>query len=301
MLPFGALHPEEPWPRRWVHRRWLFAAFALLVALAAGGIVAAVLLAAGGEEKAQPARAAPKVLPPQSFEAEPDELVVTLDWTAPTGGVAIDHYDIYRNGSLLVTLSDIGTTYVDDEVRPGKEYTYEIEARGKVDGKEMTSERLSALVTTPVPPLKRARVEGDFNVTVKTLSQSGYGDYENPTYGWHMRAKCRSGPCEVAWGDLHEKGIRTVLKQNGARYSGSYSGFFGDTCGKTRVTSSVKIELKVVKAKAIEGAWVATKLVGTLNTSSPAQLGCISARATQAVTARLVGFAPLDEGAGTQA
>jgi hypothetical protein len=288
VLPFGALHPEEPWPRRWVHRRWLFAGLALLVALVAGGIVAAVLLAAGGGEKAQPVRAAPSVLPPQSFEAEPGELAVTLDWNAPTGGVEIDHYDIYRNGSLLVTLSDVGSTYVDDEVRPGKEYTYEIEARGKVDGKEMTSERVSALVTTSVPPLKRARVEGDFSVTVKTLSQSGYDKYEDPTYGWHMRAKCRTGPCEVVLGDLHEKVIRTILKQNGARYSGSYSGFFFDFCGNTRGTSSVRIQLKVANAKAIEGKWLATKLVGTVNKSSGAQLGCVSSRASQAVTAKLV-------------
>jgi hypothetical protein len=289
VLPFGALHPEEPWPRRWVHRRWLFAGLALLLALAAGGIAAAVLLAAGGDETAQPVQATPSVLPPQSFEAEPGELAVTLDWSAPKGGVEIDHYDIYRNGSPLVTLSDVGSTYVDDEVRPGKEYTYEIEARGVVDGKEMTSERLSATVTAPVPPLKRARVEGDFAVTVKTLSQSGYNRYENPTYGWHMRAKCRTGPCEVVWGDLHEKGIHTVLKQNGARYSGSYSGFFFDFCGNARGTSSVKIELKVAKAKAIEGEWLATKLVGTVNKSSGAQLGCVSSRASQAVTAKLVG------------
>jgi hypothetical protein len=289
VLPFGALHPEEPWPRRWVHRRWLVAGLALLLVLAVGGIVAAVLLAAGGDETAQPARAAPSVLAPQSFEAEPGELAVTLDWSAPKGGVEIDHYDIYRNGSPLVTLSDVGSTYVDDEVRPGKEYTYEIEARGVVNGKEMTSERLSATVTAPVPPLKRARVEGDFAVTVKTLSRSGYNRYENPTYGWHMRAKCRTGPCEVAWSDLHEKGIRTILKQNGARYSGSFSGFFFDFCGNTRGTSSVKIELKVAKAKAIEGEWLATKLVGTVNKSSGAQLGCVSSRASQAVTAKLVG------------
>lgn len=50
----------------------------------------------------------------------------------------------------------------------------------------------------------------------------------------------------------------------------------------------MKIELKVAKAKAVDGEWLATKLVGTLRQSEVAQLGCVSSQATQALTAKLV-------------
>jgi hypothetical protein len=283
------LHPEEAWPRRWVQRRWALAALVGLIALIIGGALAAVVLAVGGDEAAQPAPAPPIVLPPESFDAQREGLLaVRLSWSRPTGGVKIDHYDVYRNGSKLITLSDVGTTYVDDNVRPGREYTYEIEARGTAGGKELTSERMSTTFTTPIPALKKARVAGDFSVKVKTLSYSGYDEYETPTYGWHIEPKCRTGACNVAWKDLHEKGIRAVLKQKGRRYTGSYSGFFFGFCGDTRGSSSVKIDLKVAKAKAIGGEWLATKLVGRVDQSAPAQLGCVSSRATQAVTAKLV-------------
>jgi hypothetical protein len=272
-----------------VQRRWALAALAVLIALAIGAIAVAVVLAAGGDEKAQPAPAAPTMLPPESFDAEAEGLLtVSLSWSPPSGGVEVDHYDIYRNDSLLVTLSDVGTTYMDDNVRAGMEYTYEIAARGTARGKELTSERVSAVVMTPVPPLGKARVAGDFSVKVKTLSHSGYSKYETPTYGWQIRPKCQTGACDVVWKDLHEKGIRTVLNKTGARYTGSYSGFFFGFCGDTRGTSSVKIKLEVAKANAIKGEWLATKLVGKVDQSSPAQLGCVSSRATQAVTAKLV-------------
>jgi hypothetical protein len=283
------LHPEEAWPRKWFHGRWTLAALALALVLAVAAVVVGVVVAARGDAKSRSAPApAPVVLPPESFEADPAGVAVTLTWSPATGGVEVDHYDIYRNANLLVTLSDAGSTYVDDEVRPGKEYTYEIEARGTVGAKEMTSERVSIVVTPPIPPLKRARVEGDFNVAVKTLSKSGYSTYEIRPYGWHFKAKCRTGTCDVVWADLHEKSMRAVLKQHGARYSGTYTGFFFSVCGGTRTTSSVKFDLKVAKAKAIDGQWQATKLVGRLNQSESAQLGCVSSRATQAVTATLV-------------
>jgi hypothetical protein len=284
------LHPEEAWPRRWVQRKWVLVAVALALVLAgAATAIALAMSGRGGNPGPAAAPEPPAVSAPESLVAEREGLLgVRLTWAAPTDGVKVEHYDVYRNGSKIISLSDVGTTYVDDGVRPGKDYTYEIVARGTADGRELTSGRVSVAYSAPVPPLEKARVAGDFTVKVKTLSQSGFEEYAPRTYGWQLDPKCGSGACDVAWRDLQEKRIRTLLKKSGPRYRGTYSGFFFGFCSGTRGTSTVQIELKVEGAKAIDGQWMATRLVGRLDQTSPPQLGCVSSRASEAVTAKLV-------------
>ena len=154
----------------------MLAGLVLLLAVVAGAVVAAVVLAAGDEKASAPAATRPpEMLPPQSFEAEAADFTVRLSWAPSKGGAAVDHYDIYRNGSLLVTLARTASTYVDDGVRVGKEYTYEIAARGKARGKELTSDRLTALVTTPVPPTPGMRIVRSSAGTRSTGSGSSHG------------------------------------------------------------------------------------------------------------------------------
>jgi len=52
-------------------------------------------------------------------------------------------------------------------------YSYEIEARAD----KAVSQRVPVSVEVPVPPLRAARLQGDFSVKVRTLSKSGYGEY----------------------------------------------------------------------------------------------------------------------------
>lgn len=280
------LHPEEAWPRRRVQRKWILIVVALAIVLA-GAVTAVALVMSGSNGDVGPA-AAPEpaaLLAPESFVAEREGLFgVRLAWAAPAGGVDVEHYDIYRNGSKLISLSDVGTTYVDDSVRPGKQYVYEIVSRSKAK----TSERASATVTVSVPPLRSARVEGDFSVSAKTVSESGYGEYGPESFGWLLTPKCGEGACQVLWKDLHEKQIKTVLKRDGTRYRGTYSGFFFIECGGTHANSTVTIDLKVTKAAAVEGEWLATKLAGTVRQSESPQLGCGSSSATLQVGAKLV-------------
>jgi len=184
--------------------------------------------------------------------------------------------------------STAGSTTTSARVSPPSDfvatYSYEIEARAD----KAVSQRVPVSVEVPVPPLRAARLQGDFSVKVRTLSKSGYGEYVVPTFGWSFRPRCGEGACDVLWRDLHERRIHAKLERRGARYRGSYTGLFTIECGGTRSTSHVTLELKVAAAKAIGHSWQATRLVGTLSQNEPAELGCAPSEARFAVPARLV-------------
>jgi len=219
-------------------------------------------------------------LPPVGLAASVKGLTVSLSWSTPSGTVA--GYKIYRDGELVSTTPPTTTTYVDQFVLPGSSHTYEVETRG--DGL-LVSSRASLATEIPVPPLSSARLEGTFNAKVKTTSQYGYLEtLTGLTFGWSFTPKCSAGACDVTWKDLTYAEMRTVLHRKGVTYSGSDSGKFFGTCGSVRTSSSVTLEVHVVKARAVGGEWRATKLVGTMVESHAPQLGCTSGSAHFDVT-----------------
>jgi hypothetical protein len=143
-------------------------------------------------------------LPPSDFAAEAASFSVGLSWAHPPGDAETERYALYRDGSILSTMSGSENAFMDDSVVPGRQYVYEIEARSA----DAISDRISATAETPVPPLRAARLAGAFNVRTRTLSQSGYVSYQAPVFGWSFRPRCRAGACEVRWSDLHRKRIR---------------------------------------------------------------------------------------------
>lgn len=223
-------------------------------------------------------------LPPSDFAAEAASFSVGLSWAHPPGDLEIDRYALYRDESILTTVSGSETTFTDDEVVPGREYVYEIEARSG----SAASDRIPATAETVVPPLRAARLAGVFNVRTRTLSQSGYSSYQAPVFGWRFSPRCRRGACDVRWNDLHRKRIRGTLERLGAGYRGSYTGPFTTQCAGTPATSSVEIEFKVVAGRVIGREWRAIRIVGTLDQSEAVQLGCASSSASHSLRARLV-------------
>ena len=224
------------------------------------------------------------VSPPSGFRARPGAFSVSLAWAAPSGEPEVDQYVVYRNGAQVVSLHGSTTTYSDERLVPGRRYSYEIEAHAG----ELVSEPAAVAARTRVPPLRAARVQGVFNVRTRELSASGYVEHSAPTYGWRFRPRCERGPCDVRWTDLRRKKIHAVFRRHGARYGGTYTGTFNVLCGSIQVTSVVEIRFEVDAARPIAGAWRATRLVGTLNQSEAAQLGCVSSQAELAVRARLI-------------
>lgn len=240
---------------------------------------------AGGTEAES--RPAPKsVLPPVGFSATADGFTVRLSWGVDPGSAKIENFEVKRNGhSLFVSTSS--TSYTDTDVRPGKTYGYEIRSVGV----NKTSEPVTDEVRIKTPPLKTARVDGSFSITVEEISHYGYSSYSTPTFGSKFKPKCRHGACDVVWTDVGLKHLQAVLDEKNGRYHGTYHGYFLSSCAGTRSTSDVEIDFKVTKAKAIKGEWRATKFEGTLEHTESPQYGCGTAHAEVAIkgTMRVAG------------
>lgn len=80
--------------------------------------------------------------------AEVSHTRVRLVWTAPADGGPVTEYRVYRNGVHLATVDT--TSYVDTDVAPLTEYTYEVSAVGP-GGESPRSGPL--VVTTPEEPV----------------------------------------------------------------------------------------------------------------------------------------------------
>ncbi|HEX9313315.1 MAG TPA: fibronectin type III domain-containing protein [Actinomycetota bacterium] len=271
-------------------RRRAVAIVAVAVALALAGGVGAVIALSRGSSKAPPAAAptaapSPSLLPPAGLTASAEPFSVTLSWSQPPGGAAIDTYLIYRNDSPVDEVAVGTTTYSDKGVTPGKKYTYELKAKGGT----LETEFVSVSVTTPKPPVEDARLAGDFNVNFTITSSTGFQTVDpHFTAGWHFKPKCKTGACAVTWSDLSEDSLKAALKRKGATYTGSDSGLFFATCGSHQATSDLTIDFKVTKAKGIDGQWLATRIEGTVTHFASAQLGCVSSSATMKVAGTLL-------------
>jgi chitodextrinase len=113
--------------------------------------------------------------------------VVSLTWNAPadTGGAGVHDYRVYRDDTLVATVS--GTNYDDTTVAPNTQYSYQVSARDNADNESGRSTAL--VVTTPAdtgPPsvptgltttaVESTAVELAWNATTDT-GGSGLQDY----------------------------------------------------------------------------------------------------------------------------
>jgi hypothetical protein len=256
---------------------------AIGIAIASGGSKKTGALPGASSPAASPS-ASPTVSPPTGFTAKgkTDPFGVVLTWSAPVGQ-SVRGYRIYRAGIQIAAVPSGTTTYMDSNVAPGETYTYEILSRGEG---LFQSTKVSTDVKVPVPALSSARLDGTFTVKFKTTSQYGYvGSLGNLTLGWDFKPKCKQGACKVTLKDLSIKDLKTTLTRKGVNYSGTDSAKFIGSCGGVQGTSTLTVDLHVVKARVIEGEWRATKLGGTVVESHPAVMGCTSGGAHFSVTA----------------
>jgi fibronectin type III domain protein len=210
---------------------------------------------------------------------------VTLTWSAPAGKAEILGYLVYRQGTQIASVPADTTTYTDTNVIPGEAYSYGVVTRGTGIQR---SDRASAAVEVPVPALSTARLDGVFDVSLKTVSQSGYvGKLGKLDLGWSFRPNCHTGPCGVHWADVTSGSLRAILARRGKNYSGTDDGQFIGRCGSARLPSTLSIKIRVTKAEVVVGEWRAVRFVGKLKESHPSRLGCVSGGATFLITGTL--------------
>jgi hypothetical protein len=264
-------------------RRGMVVAGVIIVLLVSG---VAVALAVGGGSKTP---ATPKPDEPQitSFTASAaSPIAVELAWAATGGGIS--EFTISRDGTTLVTLPAESRTYQDTTARPRKHYQYAIELTTSKNkhANSVTSE----ITMPPPPPLKEARLSGRFDVNMVFLSEN----YENKHVGqkeygvWAIKPKCAQGPCRVGVRTFAPGQTPTVLGRIGTTYRGKGTDLFS-ACrsNNNRIRTNVAIDVKVIAARYIRGAWRATQFSGILSRSAPAAFGCLSASSRLSVKGRL--------------
>jgi hypothetical protein len=279
--------PAPP-PRR---RSWIVIAGAsLAIVLVVGG----VLVALAQRDETAPQRAAESdenpvadevpLIPPRDLEGKARPSKVALSWLGPASWVEEARYEIRRNDTFIGYVDPPRKRFIDDEVAPGTDYTYEV----RVEGPDGTfSDAVSVELSTPLPPLAEARVEGTFDVRSKITDETGYGDYTAPGFGWTLRPACGSGPCGFTLRDIVRDDLKLSLTRQKLTYTGTFSERFEIQCEGTGVISNGTVVLRVAKARVLDGEWRATRLTGTLSHQEAAQLGCRSSSATLSLTATL--------------
>jgi fibronectin type 3 domain-containing protein len=117
---------------------------------------------------------------------------VDLSWTASNDNIGVAGYTIYRNGSVLATVSAPTTTYSDTTVSPSTTYTYTVDAFDAAQNHSAQSSPVS--VTTPAagdtqPPtvptglaatvISPSRVDLTWNASTDNVGVAGYTVYRN--------------------------------------------------------------------------------------------------------------------------
>ena len=281
-----AAAPEPPGRRRLTA---LVVAVIVVLALIAGILV--LTLGGGGSpvtgSSASPTAGPtpPPLLAPFALTAEVDSVAVVLTWAEPPGGATVTNYVIHRDDTLLQTLPGTSVGYRDNTAVPGRTYTYSVESEA---GTELSSPA-TIDVTVKRPSLAEARLAGSFDVNAKVVSNTGFSSiHMTNNYGFTFTPKCHQGPCPVTWTVIGLKGVKAAMQRSGPTYTVAETGDFHVKCGSSDTQTTWTLTLHVTQGKAIDGVWRALKLAGTIDESSPAQLGCVSSHATETFTASLV-------------
>ncbi len=134
------------------------------------------------------------------------------------------------------------------------------------------------------PPLGKARLTGQFLVTLKVTSQKGL---VSPISGgssvWTFKPKCKTGPCKVVW-TASPNGSKGTLKNTGINYSGKLSTPANiRSCTGAATKEHVVLHIHVTAASIVNGITIVTKIAGTMSEKNSTR-GCKSSQATWSFT-----------------
>jgi hypothetical protein len=210
---------------------------------------------------------------------------VTLKWNQPPEGLVADGYVVYRGSEEVASLAGTEFSFKDVKLTPDSYYSYEVAL--VEGGEEVASGTASA--TTVRPPLREARVKGDFEFDITITSAYGWDDPDyfvdgkllSNFYVITLKPTCGHGPCDVAL--IHRfrgETYRGTLVRDGTKYEGSWEAqkaagncHGGDATPGTRIT----VSLRVTGARGSDREWRATEMEGTIRLLAPGLSGCLEA------------------------
>ncbi len=124
---------------------------------------------------------------PSGLNASPSSATqVDLNWTASTDNVSVAGYDVYRDGSLLATLSGSTLSYSDPGAQPNTTYSYTVDAFDPVGN--YSNQSSPASVTTPDLPTT-------FSITTEADTYDN-SDFPANNYGSATALRVDSTPAE---------------------------------------------------------------------------------------------------------
>jgi hypothetical protein len=210
-------------------------------------------------------RPPPPVLRPAGLAAGPATAnSVTFHWARPATGPLPDKYLILSDGRAAGTVAGTVTSYRKAGLTPASTYQYRVVAMR--DGKR-SPQSASLAVSTLIPPMSQARLQGPWNVYSKNLTH--VPGNRSGTLSWDFIPACAAGACKSVVAHVRDGkySVKLTLTRAGAVYRGHAVANFGG-CGprgnKIPDPATVKFRVRVKNAVGEGQEWVATSLRGTM-------------------------------------
>jgi hypothetical protein len=268
-------------------RRWLPLVIVLVGVLAVGGAVTGAIV--GGSDPAPatapsvPSPGATTVVPaPTHLVASTAPFRVILRWKPGAGATADTVYVVYRDGTMVQSVLDGSTSWIDESALPNSSYRYRVDS---ADGSDAQDGSASVVAKTPDAPASAGRLAGVFSVKMTKTSSSGVnGIPDKRTAGWRFTPKCQADPCNVAWTNINDKAVATTLTRNGGSYEGSVQARGLLSCSGHESLSTVHVTIHATKADVVSNEWRVTAIAGTMTVYTAPQLGCTTANVSYSVS-----------------
>ena len=227
-----------------------------LVAVVVAGLVAGLVVWVH--------RPPPPVLRPAGLAAGPSTAnSITFRWARPATGPLPDKYLILSDGRAAGTVAGTVTSYRKAGLTPASTYQYRVVAIR--DGKR-SPQSASLAVSTLIPPMSQARLQGSWNVYAKNIGHARVN--RNGTLSWNFIPACATGACNaVAHVKDGKRSFKLTMTRAGAVYRGHAVANFGG-CGprgsKIPDPATVKFRIRIKDAVGEGQVWAATSLTGTM-------------------------------------
>jgi hypothetical protein len=194
------------------------------------------------------------------------ETAVALSWSAPNGDVRT--IEVLVDGSVLARVEPGTTGYQVRGLWIDRSYTFGVRAIG-ADGAGPTT---TVRVTTPVPPLEEAQLDGAYRVreTVRSATNlSTLDGMDEPRHGsevtstWSFSALCAddAGACSVDWFRWGP------LVNDARRYEARFQSRPATCSNGRRTLTTTRLRLFVDRGRASGGRWLVDRFHGTMDLS----------------------------------
>jgi hypothetical protein len=175
------------------------------------------------------------LIPPNNLSASASHQSVLLNWDAP-GGIAPNSYKLYRNSSLLATVTV--TTYSDLAVTNGTSYIYHVTAQ-YTEGESDPSNTASA-TPNAIPPSNLTAIPGNGVVDLSWTAATGRAGFELSSQGERTISSYRIYRNGTALTTVTGTTYQDTAVTNGTPYTYYVTTLYTNPAGESGPSNSVE-------------------------------------------------------------